>query len=570
MAAPVLDSPIAAPVRRRRLTAWPVVTILVALLVALPVLVVASRVFMPSNGVWSHLAETVLGGYLLNTLLLAVGVGTLCLVIGVPAAWLVAMCRFPGRRVLEWALLLPMAIPAYVLAYVYTDLLQFVGPVQSGLRALFGWTRRDYWFPEIRSLGGAVAMLGLALSPYVYLAARAAFLEQSVCVLEVSRTLGSSPWRAFLRVALPLARPAIVGGLALVTMETLADFGTVQYFAVDTFTTGIYRTWFALGQPVAAAQLAATLMGVVLLVLLLERATRGQARYHHTTTRFRALPSFRLAGWRGVGALLFCSLPPLLGFAIPALRLAGMALEGGDPLFGPLFLRLAEHSLLLATISAVLAVGLAILVAYGVRLGAGRLTSGAARVAAMGYAIPGSVVAVGILIPLAAVDNAVDSIARDSFGVSTGLLLSGSMAGLVFAYLVRFLAAALGSVEASLGKIGRSLDHAARVLGAGPGRTLLRVHVPMMRASLLTAALIVFVDVMKELPATMIVRPFNFDTLAVRVYILAADERLVEASTAALAIVAVGIVPVILLSRTIVRTRPTVPEPELSASPPGP
>lgn len=534
---------------------WAWTTLAVAALVGLPVLVVLSRVFLPSDGVWQHLAETVLSRYIGNSLALVLGVGAVTLVLGIASAWLVAMCRFPGRTVLEWALLLPMAMPAYVLAYVYTDLLQFSGPLQSGLRAWFGWSRQDYWFPEVRSLPGAIAMLGLAFYPYVYLAARAAFLEQSVCVLEVSRTLGCTPWRAFGRVALPLARPAIVAGLALVLMETLADFGTVQYFAIDTFTTGIYRTWFALGQPVAAAQLAASLLGLVLLVLLVERASRRGAAYHATSTHHRNLPAYRLSGTKAAGALLVCGLPPLLGFLIPATALLRMAMAGGDPLFGPVFLKLARHSLTLASVSAVLAVGFATIVAYGLRLAPSAFTRAAARIASMGYAIPGSVVAVGILIPLAGIDNWLDGLMRARFGISSGLLLSGTMVALIFAYLVRFLAAALNTVEASLGKVARSIDHAARVLGHSPVRTLIRVHAPMMRASLLTATLIVFVDVMKELPATMIVRPFNFDTLAVRVYTLASDERLQQSSTAALAIVAVGILPVILLSRAVIRSR---------------
>ncbi|MFM2044201.1 MAG: hypothetical protein RLY86_2777 [Pseudomonadota bacterium] len=535
---------------------WLVVVLAVALLVALPVGIVLTRVFVPTDGVWSHLAATVLPRYLTNTALLMAGVGTGVLVIGVGTAWLVTMCRFPGRRVLEWALLLPMAMPAYVMAYTYTDLLQFVGPVQTALRETFGWTRQDYWFPNIRSLGGAAAMLTLVLYPYVYLLARAAFLEQSVCVLEVSRTLGSSAWRTFTRVALPLARPAIVAGLALALMEVLADFGTVQYFAVDTFTTGIYRTWFALGEPVAAAQLAAVLLLFVATVMALERVSRGRARYHHSTGRYRPLPSFELRGIRAAGALLACALPLLLGFIVPLLVLADLSLGGGDALFGPVFLRLAGNSFTLAGITAVIAVALAAMVAYGLRMRPTPLLRGAARVAAMGYAVPGSVIAVGILIPAAAFDNTVDAFMRETFGISSGLLLSGTIVALVYAYLVRFLAVSFNTVEASLGKIRPSLDMAARVLGYSPGGTMVRVHVPIMKGSLLTAGLLVFVDVMKELPATMIVRPFNFDTLAVRVYTLASDERLAEASTAAIAIVAVGIIPVILLSRAIAASRP--------------
>lgn len=558
-ALPPTTSPIAAPAsswRARLPSGWTLAVLAIAVAVALPVLIVGSRVFVSSNGVWTHLADTVLWTYIRNTLLLAGGVALGVSVIGVGTAWLVTMCRFPGQRWLEWALLLPMAVPAYVMAYVYTDLLQFVGPVQTALREMFGWRRADYWFPDIRSLAGAIAVLSFVLYPYVYLLARAAFLEQSVCVLEVARTLGAGAWRSFARVALPLARPAIAAGLALSMMEVLADFGTVQYFAVDTFTTGIYRTWFAMGEPVAAAQLASVLMLFVMALVVMERTSRGRARYFHSTGRYRVLPSYRLRGVRALGALAACLLPLLLGFALPVLLLVRMAVMEGDSLFAASFRELAGNSFTLAGITSVLAVALAALVAYGLRLRPTPMLKGAARVAAMGYAVPGSVIAVGILIPAAHVDNAVDGFMRATFGVSTGLLLSGTIVAIVYAYLVRFLAVSFNTVEASLSKIRPTMDQAARILGQTPGKTLLKVHTPIMRGSLLTAALLVFVDVMKELPATMIVRPFNFDTLAVRVYTLASDERLAEASTPALAIVAVGIIPVILLSRAIAKSRP--------------
>lgn len=536
---------------------WPWATWLIAALTALPVAVVVSRVFIPTNGVWSHLASTVLSEYVLNTLWLTLLVGSGVLVIGVAAAWTVTMCRFPGSRMLEWALLLPMAVPAYVMAYTYTDILQFVGPVQSALRAWFGWTRRDYWFPDIRSLGGAAAMLTLVLYPYVYLMSRAAFLEQSVCVLEVSRTLGRGPWAGFFRVALPLARPAVAGGVALALMEVLADFGVVQYFAVNTFTTGIYRTWFAMGEAVAAAQLAAALLGFVGLLLALEHWSRRQARFHHTTARYRRLPSYRLRGWRAAAALAGCATPVVVGFIVPCGVLAWRAWEaGGDVRLAQNFGHLALNSLTLASIAAVLAVILAVALAYGKRLHGSKPLNAAVRVASLGYAVPGSVVAVGVMIPFAWVDNALDAYMRSHFGVSTGLLLSGTIAAVLFAYLVRFLAVAFGAVDSSFGKIRMNMDHAARVLGCTPGQTLRRVHAPLMWGSLLTAALMVFVDVMKELPATMIVRPFNFDTLAIRVYQLASDERLAEAAPAALAIVAVGVIPVIFLSRAIAASRP--------------
>jgi iron(III) transport system permease protein len=542
--------------RAGRPSPWTLAAIGVAVLFALPILAVVGNVFVPSDGVWAHLAATVLPDYIVNTVWLALGVGTGVLCIGVAMAWLVTMCRFPGRWFFEWALLLPMAVPAYVMAYTYTDLLQFVGPVQSTLRDVTGWGPHDYWFPEIRSLGGAMAMLAFVLYPYVYLLARAAFLEQSVCALEVSRMLGCGPWLSFWRVALPLARPAIAAGTALALMETLADFGTVSYFSVQTFTTGIYRAWFAMGEPTAAAQLASALLGFVLLILTLERLTRGRSRYYHTSTRYRRLPGYRLGGGRAALAVVACTVPLALGFVVPAGDLLYMALTEGDAQFGAKFLELALHSFTLASVTALAAVCIGLVMAYGARLHPHPLARLSARVAGLGYAVPGSVIAVGTLLPFGVIDNALDAWMRSRFGVSTGLILTGSIAALVFAYLVRFLAVSLNTIESSLGKIRPSMDDAARALGRGPTATVLKIHLPLMSGGLLTAALIVFVDVMKELPATLIMRPFNFDTLAVQAYNLAADERLTEASTAALAIVAVGILPVVVLSRAIARSRP--------------
>jgi len=528
----------------------------VALLVAIPVLVVLASVFKPAAQVWAHLWATTLLDLVANTLLLTVGVALGTAAIGTGTAWLVTMCRFPGARSFEWLLLLPLAVPAYIMAYAYTDALQFAGPLQTALRAAFDWRRGDYWFPEIQSLAGATAMLTLALYPYVYLLARAAFVEQSVCVLEVSRTLGRGPWRAFAMVALPLARPAIAGGVALALMETLADFGTVQYFGVDTFTTAIYRTWFGMGDPGAAAQLAAVLMLLALGLVVVERVSRGQARYHHTSRRYRPLPRPRLQPVAACLAILACALPVLLGFVLPATILLRMALTGGDPLFGWAFLAYAGNSFVLAGAAAALIVGAALLIAYGQRLAPSMAMRAAARLAGLGYALPGSVIAVGILIPFAALDNGIDAWMRRQFNVGTGLILSGTVVALLYAYLARFLAVGLNAVEAGLGKITHSMDAAARTLGRGPGAMLVQVHAPIMVGSLATAAILVFVDVLKELPATLIVRPFNFDTLAVRVYTLASDERLAQSSTSALCIVAVGLLPILILSRMLARSRP--------------
>ena len=532
------------------------IMVLVAVLLALPIVTVAIHVFLPGQGTWSHLADTVLWQYIWNTVWLGVGTGIGVTVVGITTAWLVAMCRFPGRGVFQWALMLPLAVPAYVLAYTYTDFLQVAGPVQSMIRDLTGWTPHEYWFPNIRSLEGAIVLFVVVLYPYVYLLCRTAFLEQSVCVQEASRTLGCGPWRSFSRVALPLARPAIAGGTALALMETLADFGTVSFFGLPTFTTGIYRAWFSLGDRVAAAQLSTVLLGFVLVLVVMERWSRGGARYHHTTGRYKRLPSYRLRGWRAGVAVTLCSIPLVLGFLLPAAILVNMAFIDGDAQLGSRYLELAWNSVSAAGLVAVLAVVLAVFLAYSVRLRPTALSVGTSRVASLGYAVPGSVIAVGILIPLSLFDNALDQWTRTTFGFSTGLLLTGSIVGLVYAYLVRFLAVSMNTVDASLAKITPSMDGVARTLGLGPFRTLLRVHMPIMWGGLCTAGLIVFVDVMKELPATLLLRPFNFDTLAVQAYNLAIDERLTEAATPSLAIVAAGLIPVVLLSRAISRARP--------------
>ena len=539
----------------RQWTPWAVPALLIAVVLSVPTLAVVASVFTPAGEVWQHLLATVMGEYVRNTVLLALGVGAGVLLIGVATAWLVTMCRFPGRATCEWALLLPMAMPAYIVAYTYTDLLQFSGPVQTSLRAWFGWRRGDYPFPEIRSLEGAIFVMALTFYPYVYLLARAAFLQQSANLFEASRALGHGPWRSFFGVALPLARPGIAAGVALALMETLADFGTVQYFAVDTFTTGIYRTWFGMGSLPAAGQLAAVLLLVVLLVLALERLLRGRARFHHAAHGARPLPPATLSPPRAAAALAACLLPIALGFLVPAAALVHLTLTRGDVRAGAIFGQLAANSFLLAGTTALVAVLVATVLAYALRVAPSPLTLFATRVAVLGYAVPGAVIAVGTLIAFGALDRIADAWVRATTGASVGLLLSGTIVALVLAYLVRFLAAAFNAVEASLTRITPTLDEAPRSLGHGPTSTLLRVHLPLMRGGLLTGAMLVFVDVMKELPATLVVRPFNFDTLAIRVYNLAADERLAEASTAALTIVLVGLLPVIALSVAIARSR---------------
>ncbi len=543
--------------RRWSIDGWSVGAAVIAVLVGAPIVTILVLALGADDNVWPHLASTVLPHYVKTTLGLMAGVGAGTLVIGTGTAWLVTMCRFPGRRLFEWALLLPMAVPAYVVAYVYTDLLEYAGPLQGALRAGFGWaSKADYWFPSIRTLGGAIGVMTLALYPYVYLLARAAFLEQSVCVLEASRTLGRGPWRGFFTLALPLARPAIVVGLTLVLMETLNDFGTVDYFAVATFTAGIFDVWLNMSNTPGAAQLASVLLLFVVALIALERWSRRGQRYHHTTTKYKAITGHPLDGGKAWLATLACLGPVLFGFAVPAWVLGGYTVDHYAETLEAGVLTHVGNSLALASLAAVLAVMVGTFMAYALRLGGGPLLKAAVRFASLGYAVPGAVLAIGVLIPLAWLDNTVDGVAREVFGVSTGLLLSGSVVAVTFGYLVRFLALSFGSVEASLAKVTAGMDGAARTLGLGPGAVLCRVHLPLIRGSVLGAAILVFVDVMKELPMTVLLRPFDFHTLATFVHQYASDELLAEASPAALAIVVAGILPVIFLSRTIARSRP--------------
>jgi iron(III) transport system permease protein len=528
----------------------------VAALVSAPVLSLFAALFVGGTGdTWRHLASTVLPEYVTSTLWLCAGVGLGAAAVGVSTAWLVSVHDFPGRRFFEWALVLPLAVPAYVMAYAYTDLLQFVGPVQTWLRAAFGWSAGEYWFPDVRTLGGAVTMFVFVLYPYVYLLTRAAFLEQASGMTEIGRSLGLGPWKVFFRISLPLARPALAAGVALALMETLADYGTVAYFGVQTFTTGIYRAWFSLGDRAASAQLSLALLGFVVLLLMLERLSRGRARFYDTTSRDRRDAGRPLAGWKAVGAVGACALPLLVGFAVPAGVLLELAVGEGDAQLGGRFVRLARNSFTLAVATALLAVGVSVLLAYAARVSRSRWPPALNRVVGLGYAVPGSVIAVGVLIPVTRLDHWLADALESSFGVRPGLLLTGGIVALVYAYLVRFLAIALHTVEASLARITPSMDDAARSLGCDAAATLRQGHLPLLRSGLLTAGLLVFVDVMKELPATLVMRPFDFDTLATQAYVLASDERLAEASSSALAIVAVGVLPLVAVSRQITRAR---------------
>ncbi|MBU0602493.1 MAG: iron ABC transporter permease [Gammaproteobacteria bacterium] len=539
-----------------RLSPLSLSALLLALLVAMPVLSVLFNLLQGgTGGTWAHMASTVLPEYIASTLWLCLWVGLGTALVGVSTAWASVMWEFPGRRVFDWALVLPLATPAYVMAYTYTDLLQFVGPVQTALRETFGWERGDYWFPDVRTTGGAAFMFIAVLYPYVYLLTRQSLIERAGGLNDAARMLGQGAWAAFFRVSLPLARPAIAAGVALALMETLADYGTVSYFGVQTFTTGIYRAWFSLGDRVAAAQLAALLLAFVASLLLAERLSRGGARFHDgsragASSRRHVLP--RRIGWVVSAA---CLVPLSVGFIVPGVVLLNWAFAEGDAQFGERFLHLAANSFTLAAVASVCAVALALLLAYAARTSRSRIVRAARSVVGLGYAVPGAVIAVGILIPVTRLDHLLSGLWLQWTGSNPGLVLTGGISALIYAYLARFLTVSLQSVESGLSRITPSMDEAARSLGLNASQTLRRVHWPMLRGSLLTAALLVFVDVMKELPATLVMRPFNFDTLATQAYTLASDERLHEASTAALAIVVVGLLPLIALSRQIARSR---------------
>lgn len=550
---PALTQPPLAKGTSRR---WFFSALLITAIVALPVLSVVFLAFFPDENIWPHLMETTLPRYLVTTLKLMVGVGAITLFIGLSTAWAITMCEFPGRKFFEWAMLLPFAVPAYVIAYVYTSLLDYAGPVQGALREVFGWANAsDYWFPEIRSLEGATLMIGLVLYPYVYLLSRAAFLEQSPSLFSVSRSLGHSALSTFFKVVLPIARPAIAVGLSLVLMETLNDFGTVDFFAVQTLTAGLFDTWMNLGNLGGAAQIATTMLIFVVILVTLERYSRRRQQQFAARDNREPIRRFTMTFPRQLVCVAVCAVPVLLGFVIPGVTLGIYAWEYFDESWNPEFVRNTLNSLFLSGTAALTTLLIGVTLAYSRRLHNTRGMQVLMRLSSLGYAMPGAVLAVGVIVPLAGFDNWLDSLMRNTFNVSTGLILSGSAFAIVFAYTVRFLAVSAGSVESALQKITPSMDMAARSLGNSPGKTLVRVHLPMLRGTLITAALVVFVDCMKELPATLILRPFNFETLATYVYQFASDERLYHSALPALIIVLAGIVPIILMSRSISSTR---------------
>ena len=540
------------PSRADGTRAWAVFAAVLAGIILLPIGTIVVLALGSEQNVWPHLLATVLPRALADTFILMAGVGALSLALGTAAAWLVTMYRFPGRALLDRLLVLPLAMPTYIVAYCYVELLDYSGPVQQLLRALFGWqSARDYWFPEIRTLGGCVLVLSSVLYPYVYLSARASFAQQSVCVLEVARTLGQTPFGAFQSVALPLARPALAAGVALTLMECLNDLGAAQYLGVQTLTVSIYTTWLQRSNLAGAAQIALVALLLVLALLLGERIARGGARVHHTTGRYRAIPFSDLQGWRAYVVAATCAIPVIVGFILPLLVLLTQASTYLSEALMLGFWRAVRNSVTVAGAAAVSTVCAGLALVYARRLTANAFVRAILPIASLGYALPGTVLALGLLLPLAAFDNAADSLLRSAVGISSGLLLSGSLFIIVLAYTVRFLAIALGSLEAGFEKLSPNLDAVARTLGETALSSLRRVHVPLLIPALGAAALLVFVDGMKELPATLLLRPFNFETLATHAYSYAALEQFERAALGALTIVLIGLVPVLLLHQAV-------------------
>ncbi len=549
------EHPTAASMRAgSRVSPLTIAAMLLSALVAMPLIAIFVIALTGGTNGWQHLLVNVLPRSGAQTLLLLVMTGAFTAITGVTTAWLVTMFDFPFRRLLSFALVLPLAIPSYLAAYAFGEFLDFAGPVQSGLRALFGYqTIRDYWFPDIRSLGGAVLILGSVLYPYIYLSTRAAFGLQGRFAADAARTLGVGPLRLFLSVQLPMARPAIIIGLALVMMETLNDIGAVEYLGVHTLTFTIYETWLNRGNLAGATQIAACLVLIVGALIVIEQRARRRQRFAagKATAMHQRSARVRLSPVRGWLATLLCALPFLSGFAIPVLVLGSYALKRLNGLADPKLLKALLHSLEVSLPVAVITLFGGFLLAYAQRERPSWPTRFAVRVGSLGYGIPGTVLAIGVLLPLAGLDNAVDGIMRGHLGISTGLLLSGTAFAIIYAHSVRFMTLAEGTVDAGFQKLSPHLDMASRTLGRTRLQTLVGVLLPNIRPAAITASLLVFIESLKELPATIMLRPFNFNTLSTMVYESASRSRVQDAALPALVIIVAGLVPVILVSHSL-------------------
>ena len=522
-----------------------------ALLLVLPILAIFFTAVGETDQLFSHLMSTVMATYTYNTVVLVVGVMLLSLLFGIPCAWLMAMCRLPSERILQWALVLPLAMPAYIVGYIFTDWFDFAGPIQIALRDVMGWQAGDYWFPDIRTLGGAIIVLALVLYPYVYLLCRAAFMEQNVSLLQSARLLKCSPWQSFYRISLPLVRPAIAVGLSLVAMETIGDFGTVSYFAVNTLTTAVYDTWLCYSSLTAAAKISVIMLVFVILLLSLERYSRRKQKLFQSQFSSREDFRYELRGWKKWLALIWCWGLVAVAFIFPLGQLCLYAYKYFAQSWTPEFQQYALNSLYVSLSAAVIGVLIALVVNFYHRLSASRTSVLFMRLSSLGYAVPGTVLAIGVMVPVIFMDHAVNDLAKAMEWGRPGLIFSGSMFAIIFALVVRFSAVAIGSIESSLSKVSPSLDMASRTMGCNPNTMLLKVHVPLIRRGALIAALLVFIESMKELNASLLLRPFNFETLATYVFNYASDEHLELAAMPAVILVLVGLVPLVLINRSL-------------------
>lgn len=532
---------------------WKLAT--VALLIAFlsPVVAIVVTATGDSAGLWSHLAETVLPRYVLNTITLMMSVGALSLIFGVSSAWIIFRFDFIGRRHIQWILLLPAAIPGYLIAYTYTDFLEYAGPVQVLLRDLMGWqSARDYWFPEIRSMSGAALVLGAVLYPYVYVMARTAFLLTPASLFEVSQMMGRGH---FWRVGLPLARPAIVAGLTLVLMETVSDFGTVEYFAIETLTLGIFNVWLGMNNLTAAAQIATFSFLFIIILLAVEVLARARRRFVDTTRRSVSLASQPVKGWRSGGCAVLCLFPVLIGFIVPVAVLLNFVLNGYSVAVDAKVFDAALNSLTIGLVVAVLVIASSAFMALVATFESGVLMRRLTALASFGYAFPGTILAIGVVTAGGAVDQTAAQFFQWMFGLTYDGWLTSGVALIVFACVVRFQAVGYGAVTTGIGRISPSMMEASRTLGCGFGDSVRKVMLPMIRLSCIAGGLLVFVDVMKELPMSLLLRPFNFETLATYVYQFAKDELLEEAALPALMIVLCGIIPVVLMNAALNKLR---------------
>ncbi|SMG30635.1 iron(III) transport system permease protein [Marivirga sericea] len=526
---------------------WSFALIALVLIIGLPIYTLFFKLFdKTTESVWSHLVDTVLTDYIINSLGLVIIVSILTLLMGISSAWIVSTCRIPFRRQFEWMLILPLAIPTYIAAYTYAGIFDYTGPIQVFLRDI-GFS--DLVYIDIMNFWGVAVVMALVLFPYVYVVARSTFMSQSATLLEASRILGSSSWKTFFKIALPISRPAIIGGLSLVMMEVLNDYGAVKYFGVSTFTTGIFRAWFSFGDPNSAINLSGILMAFIFIMIMVERVQRGKTKFDEGARIGRQLKRYQLKGWKKFLAWTVCFIPLFLGFIAPVFQLILWSIQTIKKIIDFEFLILMANSFGLALLAAALCVAFSIIILFAVKVNKSHFFNLLAKFAALGYSIPGAVIAIGIMIPLLGLDKFIINTWEQSFNLKIGLIFSGTIFALTFAYVVRFLTVSLNPIEAAFKKTGDSIDEASYSLGAGSFKTLLKVNLPLIKSALISGGILVFVDILKELPLTLILRPFNFHTLATKAYELASDEMIAESATPSLIIIVIGTIPIIILNR---------------------